>query len=456
MKVIVIGGGPGGYVAALKAAILGAETILVEKDQVGGTCLNRGCIPTKSFLQSADCLNQVVNAGRFGVMSGTAVMDYAIVLERKNQLVKQLVGGVGFLLKKRGVKVIRGIGKLAGERSVSVVTEDGNEQTLTADAVILATGSKPVAADAFHYDGIHVITSDEALRLEKLPDSMVILGGGVIGCEFGQFFRKMGCKVTIVELAGRILPMEDTDASTLLAKALKKDGIDILTGTKVDAVTACGGTVSVLLSDGKTLEAEKMLVSIGRKPLTEGIGLEEAGLAIKKGKILVDEKMQTSVDGCYAIGDIVDSPALAHVASREAVVAVENIMGRDSVMTYHAVPRCVYTHPEIACVGMTEDRAKEKGIACQIGRFNMAGLGKAMVMGETSGFVKVIADEASCLIGAVMAGPHVTDMVSELAVAVQLGLSAHQLGSVIHPHPTIAEAVMEAVHDIGGEAVHSF
>lgn len=456
MKVIVIGGGPGGYVAALKAAILGAETILVEKDQVGGTCLNRGCIPTKSFLQSADCLNQVMNARLFGVMSGTVEVDYAKVLNRKNQLVKQLVGGIGFLLQKRGVKVIQGFGKLIGEKTVSIASEAGNTQILTADAVILATGSKPVVADAFHYDGIHVITSDEALCLEKIPESMIILGGGVIGCEFGQFFRKMGCKVTIIELAGRILPMEDSDASMLLAKALKKEGIDILTGTKVETVNASKGNVSVMLADGKMLEAEKLLVSVGRKPLTEGLGFEEAGLVMKKDKILVNEKMKTSMDGCYAIGDIVDSPALAHVASREAVVAVENIMGRDSMMTYHAVPRCVYTHPEVACVGMTEDRAKEKGITCKIGKFNMAGLGKAMVMGETNGFVKVIADEEDRLIGAVMAGPHVTDMISELAVAVELGLSVHQLAAVIHPHPTIAEAIMEAVHDIEGESVHSF
>lgn len=456
MKVIVLGGGPGGYAAALKSAILGAETILVEKDNVGGTCLNRGCIPTKSFLQSFNCLENVKNASSFGINCSDVDVDYSVVSKRKNQLVKQLVGGVEFLLKKRNVKLVKGTGKLVGEKTVEVTCANGEIQNITADAIILATGSRPVVHDAFKYDGVNVITSDEALSMEKVPESMIVLGGGVIGCEFGQFFKSMGCDVTIVELAERILPMEDSDVSTLLSKALKKDGIKILTGIKIEEVNSEEGKVAVKLSSGEILDAEKMLVSVGRRSLTEGIGIEEIGIEMKNGKIIVNEKMETSVPGYYAIGDIVNSPALAHVATREAIIAVETIMGRDTAMTYHAVPRCVYTHPEIACVGITEDKAKEKGIKYKTGRFNMAGLGKAMVIGETNGFVKIIADEEDTVIGAVMAGAHVTDMVSEMAVAVELKIKSHSLGTVIHPHPTVAEAMMEAIHDIDGEAIHSF
>lgn len=456
MKVIVIGGGPGGYVAALKAAILGAETILVEKNNVGGTCLNRGCIPTKSFLQSTTALDGIMNAKTFGVTCDSASVNYAAVLERKNALVKQLVSGVEFLLKKRGVKLIKGVGRIVGEKTIEVTDSTGKEQTISADAIILATGSKPVVHDMFHYDGNKVITSDEALNLEELPKSMVIIGGGVIGCEFGQFFKKLGVDVTIVELADRILPMEDSDASLILTKSLKKEGVNILTGIKVESVVVNENDVDVMLSNGETLTSEKMLVSVGRKSMVEGLGIEELGIELKNGKVVVNEKMQTSLEGCYAIGDIVASPALAHVASREAIVAVENIMGKEGIMTYHAVPRCVYTHPEIACVGMTEDRAKEKGVSYKIGKFNLAGLGKAMVMNETNGFIKIIANEEGIILGAAMAGPHTTDMVSELAIAVELGLSAHQLGGVIHPHPTIAEAIIEGVHNIDGEAVHSF
>ena len=456
MKIIVVGGGPGGYVAALKAAILGAETVLVEKNQVGGTCLNRGCIPTKSFLQSTGCLEEVLNAGKFGISCKDIQIDYDAVLKRKNQLVGQLVGGVEFLLKNRGVQIIRGEGRIVDGTTVVVTSEDCSTETIKGDAVILATGSKPVVHESFKYDGVNVITSDEALALKTLPKSMLILGGGVIGCEFGQTFRKMGCEVTILELAERILPMEDSDASALLEKALHKNGIKIITETKVEEVEVSDGKVSVILSNGECLEAEKLLISIGRKSVTRGIGLEEAGIETQNGKIVVDKKMQTSIEGCYAIGDIVNTPALAHVASREAVVAVDNAMGRNIDIAYHAVPRCVYTDPEIACVGMTEDQAKSKGINYKIGKFGLAGLGKAMVMGKTNGFVKIITDENEKLIGAVMGGPHVTDMISELTVAVHLGLEAEQLGEVIHPHPTLAEVILEAVHDVKGESVHSF
>lgn len=456
MKIIVVGGGPGGYVAALKAAIMGAETILIEKDRVGGTCLNRGCIPTKAFLQSVDCLEEVLDVDKFGINCSDIKIDYESILKRKNQLVMQLVGGVEFLLKKRGVKTIRGTGKIINGKVVEVTDNDGSVKTVEGDAVILATGSKPVVNKMFKYDGINVITSDEALALKKLPESIIILGGGVIGCEFGQFFKKMGCEVTIIELAERLIPMEDADASELLEKTFRKNGINIMTGIKVEGVETEDGKVSAYLSDGRCLSAEKLLVSIGRRSVTEGIGLESAGIETENGKIVVDERMQTNIDGCYAIGDIVNTPALAHVASREAIVAVENAMGRNSIAKYNSVPRCVYTKPEIACVGMTEEQVRSKNIAYKTGKFGFAGLGKAMVIDKTIGFVKVMTDESGKVIGAVMTGPHVTDMISELTVAVQLGLNIKQLEKVIHPHPTLSEAIMEAVHDVNDESVHSF
>lgn len=456
MKIIVIGGGPGGYVAALKAAIVGADVTLIEKGSVGGTCLNQGCIPTKAFLHSSDILSEIKNSDAFGIKCEGVGVDYKGILTRKRQLVRQLVGGVEFLLKNRGVKLIRGVGRILPDKMVEATHNDGSTEIIQSDSIIIATGSVPAVSDSFKYDGVHVVTSNEALEFEELPQSIAIVGGGVIGCEFGQFFKRLGCEVTIVELADRILPMEDHDVSKLLHKELKKIGVNLLTGTMVKDVQIADGHVLIGLSNGDVLNTEKMLVSVGRKPFVQGMGLEETGIALKNGKVLVDDRMRTNIDGYYAIGDIVNSPALAHVASREAVVAVENIMGRLCSMTYHAVPRCIYTEPEIACVGMTEEQAKSQGIAYQTGRFDMRGLGKAMVIGSIEGFVKILADESGTIIGAAMAGPHVTDIVSELSLAVELGVKAEQLGSVIHPHPTISEAVMEAAHEIKGESVHSF
>lgn len=456
-KVVVIGGGPGGYVAALKAAILCADVTLVEKDEVGGTCLNRGCIPTKAFLSCGDFLDSLKTADYFGVFMPEGVKaDFSTIVAHKRAVVDQLVSGVQFLLKNRGVKIVNGFGTLTKDHNVMVVMKDGTKEILDADSIILATGSSAVLPPVFQYDGKQIITSDEALNLEKLPASMVIVGGGVVGCELGQFFQKMGVHITIVEMADHILPNEDRDVVAVLQKALKKEKIKVLCNAKIEAVEKEDNLIRLKMQNGEQLSAEMVLLSVGRKAHTDGLGLEEMGIQTEQGKVLVNLKMETNVKGIYAIGDIVNSPLLAHVASREGCVAAENSMGKNSSISYHAVPRCVYTDPEVACVGFTEEEAKQKGILCKVGKFNFAGIGKAVVMGKTTGFVKVITDDTDKIIGAQITGPHATDLIGELTLAVHFGLTAEQVGEVIHAHPTLSEAVMEALHDVHKQSVHSY
>lgn len=439
-KIIVIGAGPGGYAAALKAAILGGDVTLIEKETLGGTCLNKGCIPTKALLSGENVLK---------------TKDYALISERKDLIVKKLVGGIDYLTKGRHVKVVYGTGKIISDNKVSVIKNDGSSETFDADKIIIATGSVPIVPGFIPYDGKTIITSDEALTLSRLPKSITIIGGGVIGCEFGQFYARSGVSVTIIEMMPHILPGEDIDVANVLLKQMKKDGINVLTDTKVEAVSTENEKAVITLATGETIESEKLLVSIGRKAFVDNIGIEEIGIATENGKIVVNNKMETSVKNIYAIGDTVNTPFLAHVAEKEAMVAVDNIFGKNSEMTYHAIPRCVYTSPEIAGVGITEATAKNKNIAYKTGKFLFTNLGKAMVINETAGFVKIITDNEDTIIGASIAGPHATDMISELTLAVQLKLSARELGSVVHPHPTLSEAIMEAAHAVHGECINS-
>ena len=439
-KITVIGAGPGGYAAALKAAIMGGDVTLIEKETLGGTCLNKGCIPTKALLAGESVLK---------------TKEYSLLAERKDLIVKKLVGGIDFLTKGRGVRVIYGTGKILSENKVSVTKSDGTSEILDTDKIIIATGSVPVVPGFIPYDGKTVITSDEALALTRLPKSIAIIGGGVIGCEFGQFYARSGVAVTIIEMMPHILPSEDTDVANVLLKQMKKDGINVLTDTKVDTVATKDEKAVITLAGGEVIEADTLLVSIGRKAFIEDIGIEDLGIETENGKITVNNRMETSVKGIYAIGDTVNTPFLAHVAEKEAMVAVDNIFDKNTEMTYNAIPRCVYTSPEIAGVGITEANAKAKNIAYKTGKFLFANLGKAMVMNETAGFVKIITDNEDTIIGASIAGPHSTDMISELTLAVQLRLSARELGSVVHPHPTLSEAIMEAAHAVHNECINS-
>ncbi|MFV0497622.1 MAG: dihydrolipoyl dehydrogenase [Candidatus Fimivivens sp.] len=457
MNITVIGGGPGGYVAAIQAAILGGAVTLIEKQTVGGTCLNRGCIPTKALLAGTDMLNTTQHAGTFGVhFTDAPHANYGEIVARKDQVVGQLVGGVQFLLKKRGIKIVTGTAQLKSATAVEVTKPDGTVEIVESERIILATGSVPVVPEMFAYDGEMIFTSNEALAQSTQPDTIIIVGGGVIGCEFAQFYARMGTKVTIIEMADHILPLEDADAAQTLKKALKAQGVVIYEKNGVASVKKADGMVTVLLQSGDTVQASCMLVSVGRKAYTEGLGLEALDIATEKGKIVVDDHMRTNVPGIYAIGDLVDTMSLAHVASREGTVAAQNALGQNQSVSYHAVPRCIYTAPEVAGVGLTEAEATKLGIAYRKGMFRFAGIGKAIVANQTAGFVKVLTNEQDVIIGASIIGAHATELIGEMTVLVHAGVTATQAGQIIHAHPTFCEALMEAIHDVHGQSAHAY
>ncbi|MBU5307323.1 dihydrolipoyl dehydrogenase [Clostridioides mangenotii] len=456
MNIVIIGGGPGGYVAALKASMFDVEVTVIENYKVGGTCLNFGCIPTKSLLASANVLNTVLGAKDFGInIDGNISIDYQTVISRKDKVVDQLVKGVEFLLEKRKVELINGYGKLIDRNTVEVTKKDGTVDKIKADKIILANGSKPVIPDIFPYDGKVVITSDDVLSLKDLPQSMLVVGGGVIGCEIGQFFRSMGTEVTIVEMADQLLINEDKDIVKQLVRQFKKDKIKMITGTSVVSCKVEEGKAVVELSDGKKIETQYVLVCVGRKANIDGSGIEDIGIETKKGKVLVDKYLQTSTEGIYAVGDIIDTPFLAHVASKEGEVAVENALGRTRELNYTAIPRCVYTEPEVASVGKTEKDLNSEEIPYRVGKFEFRGLGKAQTIGKFQGFVKVIVGEDNRILGASIIGASATELLTELTLAVHLGLTVQQVGDVIHPHPSLSEGLIEALNDVNGEAIHS-
>lgn len=456
MNIVIIGGGPGGYVAALKASMFDVEVTVIENYKVGGTCLNFGCIPTKSLLASANVLNTVLGAKDFGInIDGNISIDYQTVISRKDKVVDQLVKGVEFLLEKRKVELINGYGKLIDRNTVEVTKKDGTVDKIKADKIILANGSKPVIPDIFHYDGKVVITSDDVLSLKDLPQSMLVVGGGVIGCEIGQFFRSMGTEVTIVEMADQLLINEDKDIVKQLVRQFKKDKIKMITGTSVVSCKVEEDKAVVELSDGKKIETQYVLVCVGRKANIDGSGIEDIGIETKKGKVLVDKYLQTSTEGIYAVGDIIDTPFLAHVASKEGEVAVENALGRTRELNYTAIPRCVYTEPEVASVGKTEKDLNSEEIPYRVGKFEFRGLGKAQTIGKFQGFVKVIVGEDNRILGASIIGASATELLTELTLAVHLGLTVQQVGDVIHPHPSLSEGLIEALNDVNGEAIHS-
>lgn len=457
MKLVVIGGGPGGYVAALKAAMLGAEVTIVEKGKVGGTCLNVGCIPTKALLACSDILNTVKEAKKYGIqIEGDIKADFTTIIERKEKVVTQLVKGIEFLFESKGVKLVRGLGKLVSNKEVEVTKEDGTKESIQADKIILATGSVPVVPKFLPYDGKNVMTSDEVLNLKEQPKSIIVVGGGVIGCEIGQFLNRLGTEVKIVEMLPQLLPLEDEDVAKILQRSFKQEKLKFFVGDGISTVEVEDGKVIATLSSGKKVEAEKMLVAIGRRPYTDGLGLEELGIQTERGRVIVNEYLESSVEGIYAIGDLTISPDLAHVASRQGIVAVENsVLDKKKKVSYKAVPGCIFTEPEVASVGMKEKQAEEAGINYKVGKFDFRGLGKAQAMGKFQGFVKVITDEKDVIIGASIIGERASDMLGELTLACELGLTAEQVGEVIHPHPTLCEGIMEALHDVHKQCVHS-
>ncbi|MDA8169914.1 MAG: dihydrolipoyl dehydrogenase [Nitrospiraceae bacterium] len=457
MRLTIVGAGPGGYVAALKAAQLGAEVTVVEAGEVGGVCLNWGCIPTKTLIASAELLLKLKEVESFGIeLGGQPVPNIEKIMQRKNKVVETQVKGIRGLFKSWGVRLVEGRGRLLDAKKVQVDMPGGSTQVIETDKVIIGTGSRPAAIPTFPFDGDRILSSDNALTIKAIPRSMIIVGAGVIGSEFGGIFNALGTEVTIVEMMDRAVSTEDLEISEVLEREYKKRKIKILKNIKVDRVETRPDGVHAFTSDGKELAAEKMLVSIGRTLNTERIGLEEAGVEKgKRGEILVDEHMETGIKGVYAIGDCTGRILLAHVASTQGIVAAKNACGIEEKMDYNTVPAAIFTSPEIASVGLREFQAKEKGLDCRIGRFHYRALGKAHAIGEIAGFVKVLADASTDkIIGAHIIGAHASDLIQEMAVAIRNGLTARQVAGTIHAHPTLAEGVMEACEAVHGEAIH--
>jgi dihydrolipoamide dehydrogenase len=465
---VILGGGTGGYVAAIRASQLGLKTAIVEKGKLGGTCLHKGCIPSKALLRSAEVFATAKHSEDFGVVTSDVSINFNKVQERKNKIVDQLHKGVQHLMKQGKIDVFEGTGRILGPSifspmpgTISVEMNNGDEnEMLIPKNVIVATGSRPRTLPGLDIDGQLVMTSDEALALEEVPSSIIIVGGGVIGIEWASMLSDFGAEVTVIEYADRIIPTEDKEISKEMQRLMKKKGVKIVTGAKVLPETLQKGdgvTISAEVKGSQQeFSAEKLLVSVGRQANTEGIGIENTDIQIEKGFILANEYFQTKESHIYAIGDVIGGLQLAHVASHEGIVAVEHIAGKNpSPIDYSLVSKCIYSSPEAASVGLTEDEAKEKGHNVKTGKFSFRAIGKALVFGESDGFVKIVADkDTDDILGVHMIGPHVTDMISEAGLARVLDATPWEVAHTIHPHPTLSEAIGEAALAVDGKAIH--
>ncbi|MDA2910063.1 dihydrolipoyl dehydrogenase [Nitrospiraceae bacterium AH_259_D15_M11_P09] len=463
--IVILGAGPGGYVAAIRAAQLGARVTVVENQALGGVCLNSGCIPSKALLAVVELGEKAKKAEELGLkLEGSIGYDLARMVARKNEVVSNLVKGIATLFQTWRIEHLDGTGELLDERTIRVRRPDGTEAKVQADALILATGSSWPNLPLFPIDGQHIITSKEALDLTQIPASLLIIGAGVEGCEFAALYSGVGTRVTMVELMPRLLPLEDEEIAAFMDRELKKRGVVIQTGTTVEKLERQDGAVKAVLKDGTAVVAETILVSVGRGFNTSGIGLEKAGIELgSRGEVPVNDWLETNVPGVYAIGDVVGIAMLAHVASAQGKVAVQNILGHSRRMNYNVVPAGIFTLPEIGRVGLTEQQARERNreqgqqadSSIKVGRFRYAGLGKAHGVGDTAGIFKVIADANSGLIlGVHIVGAHAADLVHEAALAMQFGATAGQVAEMIHAHPTLSEGMMEAVEDVDGLAIH--
>ncbi len=443
---IIIGGGPGGYVAAQEVTRLGGKACIIEENALGGTCLHKGCIPTKAMLASAELFSKIRGAEDFGFTVKDVSIDFSKVIKRRDSIVNRLNKGIAFLMRKEGIEVIMGKGRLKGQGTVEVTLQDGTTALLKGQSIIIATGSRPSLHPNFAWDGDIVITSQEALELTSIPDTLLIIGGGAIGCEYASLFAEFGSEVTLIEMEESILPFMEREISALLTNSMKKRNIRVQTGVKVAGVEKKESKGHVTLTSGETIIADKVLVSIGRKPNTEGLGLEELRVPIgPRGEILVDDHMFTGVDGIYAIGDVTGKILLAHVASAQAITVAENVMGLTTRMDYEAVPSCIFTLPEVASVGMTTEVATSAGYDVKVGRYSFVANGKALAMGAGEGLAKVLVDGGTGqLLGIHIIGPGATELISEATLAIQLGAGADELARTIHAHPTLAETLREA------------
>ncbi len=455
----MIGSGPGGYVAAIRASQLGLKTAVVEKAELGGVCLNWGCIPTKALLKSAQVFEYIKHAKDYGITVSDATQDFTGVVKRSRDVANGMSKGIAFLMKKNKIDVITGYGKLLGASKVEVTDAAGAKATHDAKHIILATGSRSRELPNIKIDGKKILGYREAMVMPQQPKSMVVMGSGAIGCEFAYFYSSMGTKVTIVEFMPNILPVEDEEVSKEVAKSFKKNGIEIMTNASVESVDTAGAgcKIKVKTAEGiKDLEADVVLSAVGIQTNLENLGLEALGIKTDKGKVLVDDYYATNLKGVYAIGDIVKGPSLAHVSSAEGIICIEKIAGHHpEPLNYNNIPGCTYCSPEVASVGYTEKAAKEAGYEIKVGKFPFSASGKASAAGVKEGFVKVIFDaKYGEFLGAHMVGANVTEMIAEIVVARKLETTGMEIIKSVHPHPTMSEAIMEAAAQAYGECIH--
>lgn len=459
VDVAVVGSGPGGYIAAIRAAQLGLKAAVIEKEFIGGTCLNIGCIPSKALLEATHRLSLIRDATRFGISAGDVDVDYARMQEQKRKTVQFLTRGVSGLLRRGGIDVIEGTGRFAETGVIEVDLAEGGTRTVRADNVIIATGSVATEIKWFPFDGDRVVSSREALEFDEPPDHLVVVGAGYIGLELGSVYQRLGSKVIVLEMMDRILPEMDEELAATAADLFAGQGVSFQLGAKVTTVEHEDDKAVVryeLDGDERFVHADRVLVAAGRRPYTEGLGLEAIGLETdERGFIPADDALRTGVDGVYAIGDVVDTPMLAHVAMDEGVVAAERIAGQSSVMHYDAVPAVVFTHPELASVGLTEEQARERGHTVRVGRFPFRGIGRARARGDVDGWSKIIADaETDKILGAHCVGAEAGHLIHEVVVAMTYGGYAEDVALTVHAHPTLSEAIKEAALAVDDRALH--
>ncbi len=457
--VVVIGGGPGGYVAAIRAQQLGLKAICVERDKLGGVCLNWGCIPTKALLKNAEYMNFLNHSKDFGFDLGKVDVDFSKVISRSRGVADQMSNGITFLFKKNKVQSVKGNGFIAAKGKIEVKDEAGNiTDVIEAKNIIIATGARPRMIPGIEVDRKRVITSSEAMILPEIPKEMIVIGAGAIGVEFAYFYNAFGTKVTIIEMMKNILPVEDIEVSKELERHFKKSGMTLMPETKVISAKTKGKKVEVVVEtkgEQKTLTADIVLNAVGIQANIENLGLEELGIKLERGNIVIDKQMRTNVEGIYAIGDVAGAPWLAHKASAEGIAAVEIIAGHHGSVDYSNIPGCTYCQPQVASIGMTEAKAKEAGYEVKVGKFPFTASGKAHAIGEAKGFVKIVFDaKYGEILGAHMIGPDVTEMIAEIGLARTLEATAQTVFKTIHAHPTLSEAVMEAAAGAYGEAIH--
>ena len=450
-EIIVLGAGPGGYIAAIKAAKLGAKVKLIEQDEVGGTCLNRGCIPTKALLHVLSLYDEAKRGEGMGLEVQGLKINFKKLYAYKDEVVKRLRQGIHFLLEENNIELVKGKGYLTRPGEIRV-----GDNKYEAQALILATGSRPFRPSSFSFDNKYIFTSDEILSLEEVPSSMLIIGAGAIGLEFATIFSSLGTKVVLIEMLPQIIPSEDEEIAALLAKELSKKGIIIKTRTKVTDMTIQEGKVKIRVSSGEEVTVEKVLVAVGRSLNLENLGLEGLGLKTENGKISVNNYLETNIPGVFAIGDITAGPLLAHKASSQAIIAAANACGeREEFLMGDIIPSCIYTSPEVARVGLTEKEARAKGYQIKVGKFPFRNLGKAQAISQVEGLTKVIADsETGEILGVHIIGPAATELISEVSLAKRMEATYQDIATTCHPHPTLSEVLMEACHAVNGQAIH--